>query len=103
MAFFSNRGSIDIHDELEALRREVARLGGKAQRHGSAALRDTGERTLEFGHELAERAASALPIIRRRAHELEDTIRDNPARSAAVVGLAVLAVTAAVLLSGRRN
>jgi hypothetical protein len=104
MAFFSHdRGSIDIHDELAALRREVARLGGTVSKHGSAAMRDTGERTMELGSELAERAAAALPIIRRRAHDLEESIRDNPTRSAAVIGLAVLGVAAAVLLSSRRR
>lgn len=101
MPFFSNdRQSFDIYDELAALRREVASLGRSASKHGTSAWRETSERGADIGHDLAERAAAAIPMIRRRAHALEETIRENPSRSLAVLGLAGLAIAAAVMLSG---
>ena len=46
---------------------------------------------------------AALPVIGRRARAIEHTIRDHPTRTVAVVGLAALAVAAAVLLTSRRR
>lgn len=104
MAFFSHgRDAFDLHDEIASLRKEVAALGRSLSKHGAATLRDTGERTSDLGSELAERAAAALPVIRRRAHALEETIRHNPERTLALAGLAVLAVAAAVMLGGGRR
>jgi hypothetical protein len=76
MALFSGPGTgHDIHRDVEALRREVAALSRIA----------------------------AKRVIRRRAHDLEETIRDNPARTAAAIGLAALAIAAAALLLGNRR
>ena len=53
--------------------------------------------------DVAERFGNAMPVIRRSARDLEDTIRDNPGRAAAAVGLAALALAAAAfVLSSRR-
>lgn len=102
MALFSpRRDAFDVHDEIAALRNEVAALGRSLSKHGKAALRD--EKISDLGGELAERAAAALPVICRRAHALEETIRHNPERTLAVAGLAVLVVAAAVMLGGGRR
>lgn len=101
MAFFSHDQTPgDVHEEIAALRRDLARLGVALSKQGAATLRDTGERTYDFGSELAERTVAALPSLRRRASMLEDSIRENPGRSAAIFGLAALTVAAAVLFSG---
>lgn len=102
MTFFSH-GHIpgDVQDEIAALRRDVARLGATLSKHGAQTLRDTGELTYDFGNDLMDKAAATLPMLRRRAHMVEDTIRENPGRSAAIVGLAALTLAAAVLLSAR--
>lgn len=106
MAFFSHgRDEFDLHDEIAALRREVAALGRSASKHGGSVWRQTSERGSDIGHEIAERAAAALPMLRRRAHALEDTIRDNPSRSLAVVGIIALTLAAVGLCAsgGKRR
>ena len=105
MALFSGRSSNghDIHRDVEALRREVAALSRAAAKRGSAAWRGAGDEAAGLYDEVAERMHNALPVIRRRARDLEETIRDNPARTAAAVGLAALAVAAVALLVGHRR
>lgn len=104
MAFFSHgRGGHDVHDEIDALRREVASLARSISGHGAAALREGGSHASDIGNELMQRASAALPVIRRRAHELEETIRDHPGRTLAIAGLATLALAAAVCISASGN
>ena len=104
MALFSgHRNGHDIHRDVEALRREVAALSRAASKRGAAAWRGASDEASGFYDEVAERVGNAMPIIRRRARDIEDTIRDNPARSAAIVGLAALTVAAAALLLGNRR
>lgn len=104
MALFSGRSNgYDVHRDIENLRREVVALSRSASKRGSAAWRGASEEASGFYDDLAGRVQDALPVMRRRAHELEETIRDNPARAAAVVGLAALAVAATALLLGNRR
>ncbi|RIK87852.1 MAG: hypothetical protein DCC69_03400 [Hyphomicrobiales bacterium] len=101
MALFSSRSDgYDLHRDIEALRREVAALSRSASRRGAAAWRGASGEAAGLYDDVAERIGHALPVIRRRAHDLEETIRENPARTAAVVGLAALAVAAAVFVLG---
>lgn len=104
MALFSGRSTgSDLHRDIEALRREVAALSRAASRRGSAAWRGASDEASGLYDDVAERIGHALPVIRRRARDLEETIRDNPARTAAVVGLAALAIAAMALLFGNRR
>ena len=105
MALFSSRSNgHDLHRDIEALRREVAALSRSASRRGATVWRGASDEASGLYDDVAERFNNALPVIRRRAHDLEETIRDNPGRAAAVVGLAALAlVAAAVVLGGNRR
>ena len=104
MALFSGSSNgHDIHRDVEALRREVAALSRVAAKRGAAAWRGASDEASGLYDEVAERVGNAMPIIRRRAHDLEETIRDNPARTAATIGLAALAIAAAALLLGNRR
>jgi hypothetical protein len=103
MAIFGHsRDEFDIHDEVAALRREVSALSRAASKRGAAAYGTASEGAADLYAEIADRVIAALPGIRRRAHDLEETIRDNPTRTVAAVGLATLAVAAVVLLGRRR-
>ena len=102
MALFDNRNdSFDLESELTALRREVASLGRQVSKRGKAAYRGAGDDIGHYYDEIAESFAAALPMLRKRARGVEHTIRDNPGRTAAVVGLAALTVAAAVIFSSR--
>ena len=104
MALFSGRSNgYDIHRDVEALRREVAALSRVAAKRGAAAWRGASDEASGLYDDVAERVHNALPVIRRRARDLEETIRDNPARAAATVGLAALAIAAMALLLGNRR
>jgi hypothetical protein len=104
MALFSGRSNgHDIHRDVEALRREVAALSRVAAKRGTAAWRGASEEASGLYDDVAERVHNALPVIRRHARDIEETIRDNPARAAATVGLAALAVAAVALLLGNRR
>jgi len=104
MALFSGRSNgYDLHRDIEALRREVAALSRAATKRGSAAWRGASDEASGLYDDVAERIGHALPVIRRRAHDLEETIRDNPGRAAAALGLAALAVAAMALLLGNRR
>lgn len=104
MALFSGRSNgHDLHRDIEALRREVAALSRAATKRGSAAWRGASDEASGLYDDVAERIGHALPVIRRRAHDLEETIRDNPGRAAAAVGLAALTIAAMALLLGNRR
>ncbi|MCO5147049.1 MAG: hypothetical protein M9895_12835 [Aquamicrobium sp.] len=104
MALFSGRSNgHDLHRDIEALRREVAALSRAATKRGTAAWRGASDEASGLYDDVAERIGHALPVIRRRAHDLEETIRDNPGRAAAAVGLAALTIAAMALLLGNRR
>ena len=104
MALFSGRSNgYDLHRDIDTLRREVAALSRSAAKRGSTAWRGASDEASGLYDDVAERVHNAMPIIRRRARDLEETIRDNPGRTAAAVGLAALAVAAAALLLGNRR
>ncbi|MEO3389241.1 hypothetical protein [Mesorhizobium sp. CAU 1741] len=104
MAFFSrNDDALDLHHQIAALRKEVASLSRSAGKKGASAYHGASDSASEFYGDLADRVAGALPVIRRRAHDIEDTIRENPTRTAAAVGLVALVVTAALLMGNRRR
>lgn len=101
MALFSSRSnSHDINRDIEALRRDVAALTSTLSRQGANAWRGAADEASGLYEDVAGRIGEMLPVMRRRAHDLEETIRDNPGRTAAVAGLAALAVVAAICVFG---
>jgi len=101
MALFSSRSkSDDIYRDIEALRRDIAALSRTASKRGANALRGAADEASGLYSDVAERMAHAMPVMRRRAHDLEETIRDNPGRAVAVAGLATLALVAMACLLG---
>lgn len=101
MALFTSRSNgYDLQRDIEALRREVAALSRSASKRGASAWRGASDEASGLYDDVAERIGHALPVIRRRAHDLEETIRDNPARAAAIVGLAALTLAAAAFVLG---
>jgi ElaB/YqjD/DUF883 family membrane-anchored ribosome-binding protein len=90
-AFSRFRG--DIEDDLEAqvarLTKELAALRKIAGKRGSAAYGDARDAAGDVYGDLRERFMDALPLVRKRARAAEKVARDNPAMTAAVVGLAV--------------
>lgn len=104
MAFFSNSNSdLDVHAEIAALRKEIAALSKTASKQGEAAWRSTRMKASDLGSDLMDHATASLPVIRRHAHDLEETIRHNPGRSIALAGLATLAIAAFCMLGSKRN
>lgn len=104
MALFSNHSdSFDVNDEIAALRKEVASLSRALSKRGAAAYRGASHEASDLYGDIAERVVSAMPAIRKRAHDIEDTIRDNPQRTVATIGLAALVVTAAVVFASSRR
>ncbi|TKT75318.1 hypothetical protein [Aquamicrobium sp. LC103] len=103
MALFSQiRDSIDLEDEVAALRKEVAALTKSLSKRGASAYRDTRHDAADVYADIADRFAHALPVVRKRAHRLEQSIKDNPGQTAAVVGLMAVCLAGAVLLFSRR-
>jgi hypothetical protein len=103
MALFSrNDDVLDLHRQIALLRKEMATLSRSAAKRGASAYRDTRDEAGDLYGEIVERVSDALPVIRKRAHDLEETIRANPQRTVAVVGLAALAVAAVALFGSRR-
>lgn len=104
MTFFSRHDdTTDMHRQIASLQKELAALSRGASRRGQAAYRGASHEASELYDDLSERIADALPVIRRKAHDVETTIRANPGRTIAVVGLAAALVAAAVVIgSGRR-
>lgn len=105
MALFSNRhDEFDLRDEVATLRKQLAALHREMPKRGAAAWRDSRDEVSDLYDDVSGRIADALPVIRRRARDIEATIRDNPVPALAAVGLAALAVAACVLVanSGKR-
>ena len=104
MTFFSRHDdSIDIHRQIASLQKELASLSRSVSKHGRAAYRGASHEASEIYGDVSERIADALPVIRRGAHQVEDSIRANPGRAIAVAGLAAALVAAAVVISGSRR
>lgn len=104
MALFSNHSNgQDIQRDIEALRRDIAALSRSVTKRGTSAWRDAASEASGVYDEMTQRINHALPMMRRRAHDLEETIRDNPGRSVALVGLAALALAATVLVLGNNR
>lgn len=95
-AFSRFRG--DVEDDLEAqvarLSKELASLRKLAARRGADAYDDARDVASDFYGDMRGRVADALPLMRRHARNAEQVARDNPAATAAVVGLVVVGLLA---------
>jgi ElaB/YqjD/DUF883 family membrane-anchored ribosome-binding protein len=93
MATAFSRFRSGIEDDLEAqvaqLTKELAALRKTAGKRGSAAYDDARGVAGDVYGDLRDRFVDALPLVRKQARVAERVARDNPALTAAVVGLAV--------------
>lgn len=95
-AFSRFRG--DVEDDLEAqvarLSKEIASLRKSFARRGADAYDDARDVASDFYGDMRHRVVDALPLVRRHAKTAEQVARDNPAATAAVVGLVVVGLLA---------
>ena len=104
MAFFLHDDHThDFNRQIAALQKQITALSRSASKRGSSVYRDASQEATHLYDELSGRVADAMPVIRKRARHLEEAVRDNPTRAVAAVGLAALAITAAVVIFGRRD
>jgi hypothetical protein len=90
----------DLQGQIAALSKEVSALRKTMSSRGSAAWDDGWNTTADLYEDLRSGLSDALPVIRKQAHHLERTARDNPVTTAALVGLVVVGL--AVALMSRR-
>lgn len=100
MASLSSLTDVDLEKQVAALSKELAALKKAAARRGNAYYEEGRDAAWDYYSDLADRIGDSLPAIRRRARALEHTARDNPGTTAAV-GLVVVGLLAALLLSRR--
>ena len=104
MALFSNHNNgHDLQRDIEALRRDIAALSRSASKRGANAWRGAANEASGFYDDVTQRVSQALPVVRQRTHDLEDTIRDNPGRSIALAGFAALTLAATLFLLGNNS
>lgn len=104
MAFFShNDHTPDFNRQIAALQKQMAALSRSASKRGTSAYHDASSEAAHLYDDLSGKVADALPVIRKRARHLEETVREHPGRAVAAVGLAALLVTAAVMICGKRD
>ncbi len=101
MASPFSRFRSDVEDDLETqvarLSKELAALKKLAARRGSYAYDIARDAADGVYGDVRDRFIDALPHVRKRARAAEQAARDNPAM-AAVVGLAVVGLLAAMLV-----
>ncbi|MEO9339111.1 hypothetical protein ABFT80_16970 [Mesorhizobium sp. SB112] len=86
--FSKIRDDLDLEDQLKSLRKEIASLKKAAGKRGAHAYDDAVDVASDFYDEARARFNDALPHIKKRARDVEQTARDNPAATA-IVGLVV--------------
>ena len=98
VSFSRFRGDVedDLEDQVARLSREVAGLKKALSRRGSDAYDDARDAASGPYGDMRHRLHDVLPLMGRRAREAERMAHDNPA-TAALVGLAVIGLVAALL------
>lgn len=86
----------DLEEQVEVLRKEIARLQKSLGKRGARAYDEASESAGAFYEDMAGRWADAVPVIRKRARYVEQQARDNPAATAAVT-LVVVGLLATML------
>lgn len=96
MASFLSDSGTDIEKQITRLSEELASLRRTVAKRGAKSYVDSVELASDTYDELRNRFGEALPHIRRGAQTIERSARNNPA-AAAVIGLVVIGLTAALL------
>ena len=100
--FSSQHDDFDLHDEVAALRKEVAALTRGLSRQGARTARHAQEGASELYSEFVDAMSAALPAMRAPARRVRRAVQDHPDRALAIAGLATLAVAAAFIWGSRR-
>lgn len=100
MASFSNISDMDLDRQIASLSKELAALKKAASRRSAEYYEDGRDAAWRTVSDMAGRFGDSLPAMRKRARAIEDSARDHPA-TAAVVGLVVVGLVAAMLFSRR--
>lgn len=87
----------DLEDQVATLTKELSALKKTISKRGASAYQDTRDSASEVYGEMWDRFSDSLPAMRKRARAAERVARDNPA-TAALVGLAVIGLVAALLV-----
>lgn len=85
-----------LEAQVDALRKELSGLRKNLSKRGRAAYADASDSAETLYDDLAQRWSDAAPHLRKRAKQVEETARENPA-AAAAVGLVVVGLLAALL------
>lgn len=103
MSLFSAKRH-DVEDDLRAqvaeLRGEVSALTRKLSKRGSVAYEGSRDMAGDAYDEVSRRVREALPMLRRRAGDVEQKARENPALAVAV-GLAVVGLAISFIAAKR--
>lgn len=86
-----------LESQVDSLRKEIASLRRTMGKRGARAYDDASETASALYEDLAERWYEALPGLRKRAKEVEQQAKDNPA-TAAAVALVVVGLLATLLV-----
>jgi ElaB/YqjD/DUF883 family membrane-anchored ribosome-binding protein len=100
MASFSDMTDLDLDRQISSLSRELAALKTAAAKRGGAYYEEGRQAAQDAYSDLAGRIGEHLPALRSHARAIEGTARRHPATTAAI-GLAVVGLLAATLLSRR--
>ena len=87
----------ELEDQISSLRKELSALRKDVSKRSARAYRGTKSASDDFLDVLRDYYDEAMPSVRRGAHAVERTARDNPKTTiaTAVVGVAVLGLAAA--------
>ena len=99
-SFSRLRGDIegDLEDQVARLTKELSSLKKSLSKRGASAYEDTRDTASHLYGDLWDRVSETLPMIRKRARAAEHVARDNPAATAAVVGLVVVGLLVTMLV-----
>lgn len=92
----------DLRDQIMSLNHEVAALRKHLARGSRGALKHSRHMGEEAADWLREYAESALPEIRRGAHQLHQSAREHPGTTAGVAAAAVIVLGLAATFLMRR-
>ena len=96
------RGEEDLEARLAYLTKEMSSLKKALSRRSADAYDDARDTASDLYSDLRDRFADALPVVRKHARDAGEVARHHPA-TAAVVGLVVVGLLAALLARSSNN
>lgn len=93
----------DLQEQIASLSKQLASLQKMVKKQGYSAYEDGRDAAAEIYGDAWERFQDALPLLRKRATQAERVARDNPAITAAVVGVVLVGLAAAFFSSSRKE